>query len=153
MHDRKHPVHQPVHEQYGRSRIIFLTVCTKGRKRILADPVIHLHLVRAWQNAGAWLIGRYVIMPDHLHLFCAPAELHETPLIRWVSYWKAWSAIRWPKPNDSPVWQRHFWDTQLRRGQNYDEKWEYVVQNPVRAELVQRPEDWPLQGELNILQW
>ena len=152
MHDRKHPVHQPVHEQYGRSRLIFLTV-HEGPVENSRGSGESCSFGPGMAERRRLLIGRYVIMPDHLHLFCAPAELHETPLIRWVSFWKAWSAIRWPKPNDSPVWQRHFWDTQLQRGQNYDEKWEYVVQNPVRPELVQRPEDWPLQGELNILQW
>ena len=32
-------------------------------------------------------------------------------------------------------------------------KWEYVVRNPVRAGLVNRREDWPFQGELNVLRW
>jgi hypothetical protein len=49
--------------------------------------------------------------------------------------------------------KRHFWDTQLRRGENYDEKWEYIRANPVRAGLVPRVEDWPHQGELNELRW
>jgi hypothetical protein len=25
--------------------------------------------------------------------------------------------------------------------------------NPVRAGLVSRPEEWPYQGELNVLEW
>ena len=43
---------------------------------------------------------------------------------------------------ETPVWQRHFWDTQLRRSESYDQKWQYVVENPVRAGLVARSEDW-----------
>jgi hypothetical protein len=70
-----------------------------------------------------------------------------------VRFWKSFSARRWPHRKDAPVWQRHFWDTQLRRGENYDVKWNYVVENPVRASLVPRAEDWPYQGELNILRW
>ena len=70
-----------------------------------------------------------------------------------MSFWKSFVARQWPNREQSPVWQRHFWDTQLRRGENYDEKWEYVVQNPVRAGLVSRAEDWPYQGELNVLRW
>ncbi|MEO8439341.1 MAG: hypothetical protein ABI540_03865 [Spartobacteria bacterium] len=42
---RKHPVHQPVCERRGVPIIVFLTVCTKDRKKILADRVIHQHLV------------------------------------------------------------------------------------------------------------
>jgi putative transposase len=30
-----------------------------------------------WQNeATAWYVGHYLIMPDHLHFFCAPRDLH-----------------------------------------------------------------------------
>jgi hypothetical protein len=48
---------------------------------------------------------------------------------------------------------RDFWDTQLRRQESYDSKWEYVISNPVRAGLVKEPNDWPFQGELNVLPW
>lgn len=54
---------------------------------------------------------------------------------------------------EHPIWERHFWDRQLRRGESYSEKWQYVVTNPVRAGLVQRVADWPYQGELNVLPW
>src|SRR5437867_7968921 len=86
-------------------------------------------------------------------LFCAPAEFPPKPLTEWVEYWKSHCARHWHNPKRAPVWQRHFWDTQLRRGENYDEKWEYVVQNPVRAGLVTRADEWPYQGELNVLRW
>jgi putative transposase len=150
---RKHPVHQPVHERHGQPVIVFLTVCTKNRKQILATEDVHEHLVNTWREAQSWVVGRYVIMPDHVHLFCAPAELHPRALLQWVSFWKSRSAQHWPRPNDAPVWQRHFWDTQLRGGESYDAKWDYVVQNPVRARLIECADDWPYQGELNILRW
>jgi hypothetical protein len=43
--------------------------------------------------------------------------------------------------------------TQLRRSENYTEKWQYVLRNPVRAKLVENIEDWPYQGEMNVLMW
>jgi putative transposase len=94
-----------------------------------------------------------MIMPDHIHLFCAPGEFPPIPLAPWVKFWKSQAARFWPEKGDAPVWQRDFWDTQLRRGDNYTEKWHYVVSNAVRAGLVQRAEDWPYQGELNVLRW
>ncbi|MGI8891214.1 MAG: REP-associated tyrosine transposase [Chthoniobacterales bacterium] len=146
-------MHQPVHERGGRALIVFLTACTKDRKPILATADAHELLVEAWREAQSWLIGRYMIMPDHLHLFCAPSEPHPKPLLQWVSFWKSRSAQHWPRLDERPIWQRHFWDMQLRRGENYDAKWDYVVHNPVRAGLVDRSEDWPHQGELNLLRW
>ena len=146
-------MHEPVHESYHAPIIVFLTVCTKDRKNILATDEVHEHLIGAWKEAGSWLVGRYVIMPDHVHLFCAPADLRPKALLQWVSFWKSRSAQHWPQPNDAPIWQRHFWDTQLRRGDNYSEKWEYILQNPVRAGLVARAEDWPFASTIHELRW
>ena len=50
-------------------------------------------------------------------------------------------------------WQTDCWDTQLRSAEHYHERWEYVRLNPVRKELVNRVEDWPWQGELDVLRW
>src|SRR4051794_11733079 len=63
------------------------------------------------------------------------------------------SARCWPYREQAPIWQREAWDTQLRRQESYASKWEYVVNNPVRAGLTKRAEDWPYQGELNELRW
>jgi hypothetical protein len=75
------------------------------------------------------------------------------PLKQWVKYWKALASLNWPRPNNHPIWQRDAWDSQLRRHESYDSKWEYVISNPVRAGLVKEPNDWPFQGELNVLPW
>jgi putative transposase len=92
-------------------------------------------------------------MPDHIHLFCAPAAWPIVSLPKWVRFWKSLATQSWPQPSHRPIWQRHFWDTQLRHGESYDEKWDYVMQNAVRAGLVLHPDDWAYQGELNILPW
>jgi REP element-mobilizing transposase RayT len=150
---RKHPAHQPMRERHNTPIIVFVTVCTKNRKRILADSAVHDVLLEGWQTRPAWSVGRYVIMPDHIHFFSAPAEFPPRSLAKWISFWKSVASQHWPYANQLPIWQRHFWDTQLRRGENYDDKWEYVVRNPVRAGLVNRREDWPFQGEMNVLRW
>src|SRR2546427_11125825 len=75
------------------------------------------------------------------------------PLMQWVRYWKSIASKNWPRPSEQPIWQRDFWDTQLRRSENYDSKWQYVLDNPVRAALVQHADEWPFQGELNLLPW
>ena len=92
-------------------------------------------------------------MPDHLHLFCAPATFPPTPLKQWVLYWHAEVTRNWPSNQQKPIWQKDFFDRQLRTGESYSEKWDYVWRNPVRAGLVPHPDQWPFQGELNILQW
>jgi hypothetical protein len=46
----------------------------------------------AWLNATAWLVGDYLLMPDHLHLFCAPRDI-DMPIETWIRYWKRDFAI------------------------------------------------------------
>lgn len=149
---RKHPTHVPVVERHNEPVIMFLTVCSKDRKRIFACEDAAETIVNAWRQAQSWHVGRYVIMPDHIHLFCAPGPSPE-PLKQWIRYWKTIASKNWPRPNEHPTWQRDFWDTQLRRHESYDSKLEYVVANPVRAGLVENSQDWPYRGELNLLRW
>ena len=173
---RKHPVHQSVHERRDVPIIVYLTVCTKRRKPILASAAAHELLRASWREARSWLVGRHVVMPDHIHLFCAPAINYggtgsvpsqtskdtslgrhsgrpSNSLEKWIAFWKSHSARHWPDRQQAPVWQRHFWDTQLRRSESYDQKWQYVMENAVRAGLVTRASDWAYQGELNVLRW
>ncbi len=150
---RKNPAHRPIVECGQRTVIVYLTVCTHGRKPILARGDAHACLLSAWHQACRWVVGRYVVMPDHVHLFCAPATFPCEPLRTWVKYWKTVATKIWPRPDERPLWQADVWDTQLRRGENYTEKWQYVCENPVRAGWVSQAEDWPYQGEVNTLVW
>jgi len=130
--------------------IVYLTVCTENRRPWLATEANHALLRGIWSAADAWMIGRYVLMPDHLHLFAAPGAKF-VEFDNWVRYWKSQFSKR--HKNKEDAWQANHWDTRLRREESYDQKWEYVVSNPVRHGLVERVEDWPFQGELFPLRW
>ena len=152
-HGRKRPTHPTPLEIGNRPIIIFLTVCTHDRKPILANKDAVEVILDAWKGADHWLVGRYIILPDHIHLFGAPARIDGVPVQKWTGFWKSRSATHWPQLDERPVWLVNSWDTQLRRGENYDAKWDYVRNNGVRHRLVKHADDWPWQGELNILQW
>jgi putative transposase len=149
MRNRKKPAHG-VRIDVSRPTIVYLTVCTKNRIPWLALPENHEALRQVWQKADAWVVGRYVVMPDHLHLFAAPGRL-EIALDDWVACWKSWFTMARRIP--AQQWQSGHWDTRVRSGESYDSKWEYVRNNPVRAGLVTVASEWPFQGELNALPW
>ena len=149
---RKHPVHLSPGEKHNRAIIIYVTTCTAKRRNILASPRFYEAIVCAWREASTWLVGRYVVMPDHIHFFCAPNELDVPSLECWMRYWKSIVTKR-VGAKSGEVWQRDHWDRQLRSVERYDDKWEYVRGNPMRHGLCEDPDDWPYQGELNILQW
>jgi putative transposase len=146
---RRHPA-KGVHVQPLGATIVFVTVCTKNRDRWLADPAVHDLLIDVWRGATAWVVGRYVLMPDHLHLFCSPGS-PALPLVNWIRFWK--SRFSTLHGNPGHVWHVDAWDRRLRSGESYREKWDYVRNNPVRKGLVKTAEEWPYQGELNDLEW
>jgi putative transposase len=132
--------------------IVFLTAATFDRRRLLDKDQPHAILRGIWERSAqrnGWYVGDYVLMPDHVHFFAQPAP--NSDLMRdWVKTWKSVSARQIMKALGvgAPVWQDDYFDRYLRSTESYTQKWEYVRNNPVRAGLVQRPEDWPYQGRI-----
>jgi len=149
---RHRPAHMPAIETDS-PLIVFITVCTKNRRPLLARDDVHRLLRAAWETANLWQVGRYVIMPDHLHLFAAPGMRPLESVRKWTSYWKSYVSRHWPRPTEQPLWQTDIWDTQLRAAESYSAKWAYVQNNPVRAGLVTSADAWSYQGEMNRLPW
>jgi putative transposase len=93
-------------------------------------------------------VGRYVLMPDHAHLFVAlPTD--GITLDAWVqSLRSVLGKMLLKKGHNKPHWQEGFFDHVLRSAESYAQKWEYVRMNPVRAGLCATAEEWPYQGEI-----
>ena len=212
MQDKHHPSRNSVMTYHdNRSVILFVTVIVDQRLPVLANDLAHACTRKAWQTVCGWIVGRYVIMPDHLHFFCSPATFPPEDFHRWVRRWKAQVSRTFPmclrvgwartsvsmapqrersrlsRPDDwaatsaappaaagiaaraatsaappavavvpkrfRPLFQPDCWDRQLRSGESYSQKWQYVRNNPVRKGLVANADDWPYQGEMNVLQW
>ena len=126
--------------------VYFVTFCTRDRRRIpdleKAQAALEAYAQRGIDEFGAAL-GRYVIMPDHIHLFVSGDV--EFELSKWVSGLKR--IISKTLGMRGEFWQPTFFDHILRGDESYSEKWDYVCQNPVRAALVKESEWWPYQGE------
>ena len=148
--------------------LYFVTFNTLIRARLLDNTGVHTTF-QTYAQHGVELgatIGRYVIMPDHVHLFVRIAD--QVRLGQWMKGLKrhlgytlsrqghkpqrvpmgpsAWDSGHYSKLQS--FWQPGFFDHLLRHDESYSEKWFYVWMNPVRAGLVKRPDDWPYQGEI-----
>src|SRR2546423_15663235 len=100
----------------GHPTIVFLTVCAARPASWLASEEAQQSLVSAWQNADAWLVGSYVLMPDHLHLFCAPRDLQFT-IEKWIAYWK--SQFSRGHTHSDWIWQRSAFHRRMRSQDEY----------------------------------
>ena len=128
--------------------LYFVTFNTHNRQKLLANSHVQNALVNFAHEGEARGIGlgRYVIMPDHVHLFVRGN--FDFALRQWVRMLKRVlsSAI----PAEPPHWQQGFFDHLIRHGESYAEKWEYVRQNPVRAGHAPTLEAWPYAGHIHF---
>ncbi len=152
--NRKPRLHR-LNRVFVHSPIYCITACTHERRKILATASIHeafLDFASRGPEYGAW-VGAYVIMPDHLHLFVSMDD-QRIMLSAWMKSLKntASKALRL-KGILPPHWQKTFFDHLLRSGESYSEKWSYVRENPVRAGLVSKNEDWAFMGEIFALEY
>ncbi len=157
--------------------ILFVTLPIRPRGAFLANAAFQSAFLGACGDADAWSTGWYVIMPDHVHLFCSPAREPRVPIKRWCGYLKERITKRLhamllegepvasrrlshgsaqPRPPGLLWpwrWQSDCWDTQMRNGAHYHDKWEYARLNPVRAGLALVPDAWPWRGKIRVLRW
>ncbi|MEM9158013.1 MAG: transposase [Verrucomicrobiota bacterium] len=132
----------------------FITTNVEKRSPVLATPEVANILMQEWRSAferHSWAIGRYVIMPDHVHFFCSSLEQKKS-LSHFMRQWKEWTSktIKRSTQLTDFKWQEGFVDHVLRNHESRSEKWEYIRQNPVRAGLVENPKEWPHKGFIDF---
>ncbi|MGJ8654394.1 MAG: REP-associated tyrosine transposase [Opitutaceae bacterium] len=134
----------------------FITFNTAQRKPQLATMNFHQvfkeFAMTAYQKYQV-SVGQYVIMPDHIHLFVSVPD-HGVTLQAWIKSLKSTLTQHLKSEGyHPPIWQQGFFDHVIRNADSYSEKWHYVRLNPVRANLVEKPEDWPYSGEIVRLEY
>jgi REP element-mobilizing transposase RayT len=139
-------MHLPHLSAFEKAPIVFLTTCTHRRQALLANALAHSVLLDIWTRSAelnGWFVGEYVLMPDHAHLFAAPGP-RACSLAAWMQLWKAIAArnINRALSRQGTVWQADYFDRYLRSRHDYEQKWAYVEQNPVRQELVTDHKEW-----------
>jgi putative transposase len=118
----------------------FITICCAVRGvNVLAVPGVGqrvLESVAYRTQLGHWHAHLFLLMPDHCHaLISFPRE---GVMKKTISSWKRWTASQY-----GVSWQADFFDHRLRGDEGFKQKAGYILENPVRAGLVKRPEDWP----------
>jgi putative transposase len=129
--------------------LYFITINTWQHRAVLNnDDILTAFLEYGQKNAkDGRAIGKFVIMPDHIHLFARLSQ--ENRLNDFVRLMKQHldKTLQW-RGVEKPWWQPGFFDHLMRNSESYRQKWEYVHDNPVRKKLVGKPESWPYQGEI-----
>ncbi|MDR2542452.1 MAG: transposase [Treponema sp.] len=91
-------------------------------------------------------LANFCIMPTHIHLLIKPAEgTNLSVIMHWI---KTRSAKRWNSTNGSTdhMWGNRFYARIVNDAQEFDNVMAYIDQNPVKAGIVEKPEDWQASG-------
>ena len=117
---------------------------------ILRDPAAAALVEAAFLHFDAvrYRLLAWVVMPNHAHVLFEP--LQGWTVTRIVASWKSFTGRRLspllPATTDSSastkVWHREYWDRYIRDREHFDATVAYIHDNPVKAGLARRPEDW-----------
>lgn len=94
------------------------------------------HGQRYWLHA-------WVVMPNHVHVLI---ELMAEPTLKEILHsWKSYTAHEVNKTlgRRGKFWEDDYWDRYIRNQAHFDNARDYIHQNPVKASLAKRAEDWP----------
>ena len=135
----------------------FFTVNTKQRIKVLTNAPFYLALKNALRRVNAqhsFTIDAFVLLPDHLHCIWTLPPSDARYALRWNLIKRLVSqATRhlvqiptsrsYQQRRELGLWQRRFWEHQIRDEQDLVKHVEYIHWNPVKHGYVARVRDWP----------
>ena len=123
----------------------FVTTNTWQRREIFrkatAAEVVEQKICE-YRDKGFYHVHCYVVMPEHLHIILTPSET--TTLEKAVQLIKGGSSheIGNRLHGRFPIWHAGFTEHQIRDEADYYSHVAYIDMNPVKAGLVQKPEEY-----------
>ncbi|MEQ1596623.1 MAG: transposase [Casimicrobium sp.] len=137
----------------------FFTVVTYRRQRFLCDEDVRTALrdsIRRCREAHPFDIDAWVLLPDHMHCIWTLPEGDADFSTRWNVIKRGVTrrvGARLERADlmneskaahrESTLWQRRFWEHQIRDDADFRAHMDYVHFNPVKHGLVDRVADWP----------
>jgi REP element-mobilizing transposase RayT len=112
-----------------------------GRRNVLANDEVFAAIKDTFLRIRNWQLHAGVIMPDHIHFVLSPIADRGIGVGDFSTAFKR--LLRKQLQVQNWEWQRRCFDRLLRSSESGQQKWLYLEQNPVRAGLVKRVEDWP----------
>jgi len=145
--DRKYEYHRMLPHYQKAGRAVFITF-RKGN-RVPFTPEARDAILRhcLHDNGKRYDLHIVVVMPDHVHLLLSPLRdekgwPYSLPTILKLLKGTSAHSVNKLSRSRGPVWQEESFDHVLRSQESFEEKQEYIRQNPVRRGLAKRPEDY-----------
>ena len=125
-----------------------LTFCAHDRQSLFDNHelacCVRQQILRSATEDG-YVVTVYCIMPDHMHLLVEGSD-ESAKLSDFVKRAKQYSGFHGKNLIGGPVWQTGFFERVLRENDDTRALVAYILDNPVRAHLVARVQDYPHIG-------
>jgi putative transposase len=131
------------HRGWTSDSTYFVTASAYDKKRLLqSDRMAQLliDVLYHYREQKKYLLHEFVVMPNHFHLLITPGETLERAmqLVKGGFSFRAKKELR----ISSEIWQTSFYDRRVRDMDEFEKMRHYIRENPVRAGLVARAEDY-----------
>ena len=130
---------------YAGDAILHMTICAdSGRPFEEADTaeMVAKAVEKSCELLRYRLFG-YTLMPDHAHVLLSPADPRR-PIGDWLQSFKGFTTNQHKKRTGAArLWQTTAHDHVCRTEETAERVLTYIVNNPVRAGLVECWQDWP----------
>jgi len=103
---------------------------------------IALLMLREAKETYGFTLHNFCVMPNHIHLLITPeAGTNLSDILRRIkiSIAKAWNRTY---NSSNHFWGERFFSRLIRDPDDYSAVSEYIDQNPIKAGLVEKTEDW-----------
>ena len=119
-------------------------VTFRVEKGILTDDECQIVLDHLISNDGNfYILGAAVVMPDHVHIPIRSMEGYDLSRIMKGIKGASSRKINLHRGTTGTVWQDESWDRIVRNAEEFDEKLQYMADNPLKAELCRLIDDYP----------
>jgi REP element-mobilizing transposase RayT len=146
--DRKYEYRRKLPHYQKAGRALFVTFC-KGNRNPFPPEARDAVLRHCLHDHGKrYRLHAAVVMPEHVHLLLTPLSdekgwPYALPSILKLLKGASARSLNKLLASCGPVWQEESFDHVLRTQESFEEKLEYLRQNPVRRGLAKKPEDYP----------
>lgn len=134
---------------YSSPCLYFLTLCVReGESPFVNSDLCEgvRRLIKECKERYNFRVYAWCLMPDHLHLLVQPLD-DGTTVSRFVQGFKSMTTrLYWKLGGAGKLWQRGFYDHILRDDEDPTTVGEYILNNPLRKELVESAEKYPYSG-------
>lgn len=142
--------HRLPRESYTGDVSAAFTLCSKDKTPALIKPEVVsslINILNAVVLTTGCIVPVYCFMPDHQHLIIMGTR-RDSDIWKVIVSYKQKTGF-WMSANKCGIrWQKDFYDHIIRKNEDMSAQVRYILNNPVRKDLVSSWQEYPFKGSV-----